>query len=108
MKNLIRRIKYYFFKGKPVKEGPVVTFTVLSLCVLVFALQLIIEMIYGSDINAMIVLGGYYRNYVIMLNDYWRLVTYGLVHGGFFHLFMNMSALVNLGTTLESMVGYKR
>ncbi len=35
----------------------------------------------------------------------WQLVTYGFLHGGFFHLFVNMFALWIFGTALESFWG---
>ena len=35
----------------------------------------------------------------------WRLVTSVFMHGGFFHLFMNMMSFVQLGATLETRIG---
>lgn len=40
--------------------------------------------------------------------DYWRLVTAGFLHAGFFHLLFNMFALYILGSLLEPAVGKLR
>jgi rhomboid protease GluP len=37
--------------------------------------------------------------------DWWRLLTYMFLHGGFFHIAMNMWCLWNLGTLCESLYG---
>jgi membrane associated rhomboid family serine protease len=37
--------------------------------------------------------------------EYWRLLTAGFLHAGFFHLLFNMFALYVLGTLLEPLVG---
>ena len=37
--------------------------------------------------------------------EFWQLLTYGFLHGGFFHLFVNMFALWMFGTALESLWG---
>lgn len=108
MSNIFKRIKYYIFRNRAVKDGPLVTLCVIGACCIVYLLQWIIGARYGSEVDAMIALGGYYRNYVIILHQYWRFITYGLVHGSIFHLLMNMYALFNLGTTLETMLGHKR
>ncbi len=38
----------------------------------------------------------------------WQLVTYGFLHGGFFHLFFNMFALWMFGSVLEQVWGASR
>jgi len=40
--------------------------------------------------------------------DYWRLVTAGFLHAGFFHLMFNMLALYILGSMLEPAIGRLR
>lgn len=40
--------------------------------------------------------------------EYWRLVTAGFLHAGFFHLLFNMFALYILGTMLEPAIGTLR
>jgi membrane associated rhomboid family serine protease len=40
--------------------------------------------------------------------EYWRLVTAGFLHGGFFHLFVNMFSLWILGSLLEPAIGRLR
>ena len=108
MEKILKRLRYYLFRDKSIKEGPLVTLGVICICILVFIGQLFIGYKYGSETNAMIVMGGYYRNYIVILNQYWRFITYGFVHGDIIHLLMNMYALVNLGTMIESIVGHKK
>ena len=108
METVLKRLRYYLFGDKSIKEGPIVTLGILVICVVVFIGELLITTKYGSEINSMIALGGYYRNYVVILKQYWRFITYGFVHGDILHLFMNMYALFNLGTMLESIVGHKK
>ncbi len=40
-----------------------------------------------------------------LTGDWWRLVTYMFLHGGIFHIAMNMWCLWNLGTLCESLYG---
>src|ERR687892_129835 len=40
--------------------------------------------------------------------EYWRLLTAGFLHAGFFHLLFNMFALYILGTLLEPAIGRLR
>ena len=40
--------------------------------------------------------------------EYWRLITAGFLHAGFFHLFLNMFSLYILGTILEPAIGTLR
>ncbi|MBI3407200.1 MAG: rhomboid family intramembrane serine protease [Planctomycetes bacterium] len=41
-------------------------------------------------------------------HQWWRLITYGFVHGGAFHILLNMLALLALGPTMETMWGHVR
>ena len=97
--------KSLIYKAK-IQNLSYVSYAVVSICVMVYTLQLLLESKYGSSTNAMIFMGGYYRNYVIILKDYYRFITYGFVHGGVFHLAMNLYALINLGTFLEQVIGH--
>jgi rhomboid protease GluP len=40
--------------------------------------------------------------------DYWRIVTYGYVHGGLVHIAFNMIALSQVGTVVENALGSTR
>lgn len=41
----------------------------------------------------------------VLHGEYYRMVTSAFVHGGFLHIFMNMSSLVQLGGSLEAQFG---
>ena len=107
MSNFLRNLKVYIFGPGKMKDGPIVTNIVLCICILMYVIQMLVSSKYG-EVNSSIILGAYYRNYVIILNQYWRLFTYGLLHGSIWHLLMNMNALVNLGRSLEKMIGSKK
>jgi membrane associated rhomboid family serine protease len=42
---------------------------------------------------------------VLLHREYYRIVSSAFVHGGFLHIFMNMSSLVQLGGSLEAQFG---
>lgn len=42
---------------------------------------------------------------VLLRGEYYRIVTSAFVHGGFLHIFMNMSSLIQLGGSLEVQFG---
>lgn len=44
----------------------------------------------------------------ILNGDWWRLITAGYLHVQFFHIFMNMMSLYNLGPIVEEIYGTKR
>jgi rhomboid protease GluP len=44
----------------------------------------------------------------IIRGEWWRLITAGFLHGGFFHIFMNSWALFDLGTQVEETYGTSR
>ncbi len=44
----------------------------------------------------------------IQLGQWWRLVTAGYLHGGLFHIFMNMWVLLDVGASVEELYGPAR
>ena len=52
--------------------------------------------------------GQLYGPAVYYANEYWRLVTSGFLHAGFFHLLMNMIFIWILGSMLEPALGRAR
>ncbi|OQX83340.1 MAG: hypothetical protein B6D63_06370, partial [Candidatus Latescibacteria bacterium 4484_7] len=86
---------FSFFQGDAVKK-------IVILNVIVFILELILQntnFIYIFGLNPRLVVT---RGYV------WQLVTYMFIHGGFWHLFLNMFVIWIFGTTLESVWGSER
>lgn len=53
-------------------------------------------------------LGALDRNHVVLLDEWWRLLSYCFVHGGLLHLALNMYFLFSLGPLVESMWGSVR
>jgi rhomboid protease GluP len=45
---------------------------------------------------------------LVARGEYWRIVTSAFLHGGLLHIALNMFALVQVGTYLESLVGSAR
>ena len=63
----------------------------------------------GYDLYATsIFFGAYYKTFILASHEYWRLLTYGLIHIDFFHLMMNSLALSNLGQFVERLYGPKK
>src|SRR5580704_11259225 len=54
--------------------------------------------------QVMVHFGANYGPYTLS-GEWWRLLTYMFLHGGFFHIAMNMWCLWNLGTLCESLYG---
>lgn len=55
-----------------------------------------------------VMLGAYYKRFIVDGFEVWRLLSSGFLHVDFFHILMNMLALRNLGTIMERIVGSKR
>ena len=45
---------------------------------------------------------------ILQGKNLWTLVTHMFMHGGFFHLLINMFVLFNLGKLMEKIIGRKR
>lgn len=52
--------------------------------------------------------GGKFNRYMVMLGQWWRLVTAGFLHGGLFHILMNSWVLFDLGAQVEEVYGASR
>ncbi len=85
-----------------------VTTTITTIILFVFFLSRVL-LAQGFNLEVVaIMLGAYYKRFIIGANQYWRLLTAGFLHLDFFHLLMNMIALRNLGTVMERVMGSKR
>jgi len=85
---------------------PWASFIIIGICI---ALTVVINlMALKNDVFASaILLGAYYKTFVLAGNEYWRLFTAGFIHIDVFHLFVNMMALMNIGIMLERLYGKK-
>jgi membrane associated rhomboid family serine protease len=111
-------------RGEAVRETllnpvrPVVTTILLAANILMFLVGLAIALRQGAAMgdyigsgNTKVVaevrdeLGALAPGEVLLRNEWWRLLAYAFVHGGFFHILMNMYALYSLGPLLETLWG---
>ena len=86
---------------KPKK--PIVTWTLIALNVIYFAITLFLTNFNLSGIN-LIILGGNYR-LAVLSGEYWRLFTSMFMHASLLHIIFNMYALNIIGSQLESFFG---
>ncbi len=91
---------------KFLKAVPPVTRITIVLCTAVCLAVNLIPLTGFAAENA-ILLGAYYKA-MITAGEIWRLLTCGLVHISFFHLFVNMYSLLNLGAVMERVCGWKK
>ena len=62
----------------------------------------------GSIGGSRLIAEGAVSSFTIEQGEYWRLLTAGFLHAGFFHLFFNMFSLYILGGMLEPAIGRLR
>ncbi len=62
----------------------------------------------GSVGGSTLIQDGAVSRFAIEQGEYWRLLTAGFLHAGFFHLFFNMFSLYILGGMLEPAIGRLR
>ncbi len=86
------------FGGQVRRGRPVVTLTVIGLCVAVFLLQMAAPGI-TSDLGFAPAAAGV---------EPWRFLTAAFLHGGWIHIAFNMYVLFTIGTYLEQVLGRSR
>lgn len=86
---------------------PVVTYTIIGLTLLVFALQYISQYLSPARYDWPYLLGAKV-NELILQGQVWRLFTPMLLHGSIMHIGFNMYALYVIGTSLERHYGHWR
>lgn len=84
---------------------PVVTYTLIALCILVYLGQFASQTYFGFDLLAEL---GMKVNQGILQGQLWRLVTPMFLHGSLVHIAFNMYALHSFGRGLESSYGHLR
>lgn len=93
--------------GSVPKEGAVVSIAFLGLMLLMYGLQIVLE---DRGIRGLVsptgdgaeILGILFRPWVEQEGEYWRLLAFGLVHGGLLHIGFNSYALAQVGPLIES------
>jgi membrane associated rhomboid family serine protease/tetratricopeptide (TPR) repeat protein len=98
---------------QPVYRPPLVTYTLIGVNVALWLAAAALDpngLLHGlwdPDPNALLQLGAKYGP-SIQAGQYWRLITAMFLHGGLFHLAVNMWALLQLGTLSEILYGRAR
>ena len=89
-------------------DDPVLTYVLIGICVIVY----IGDVAGGGSATGVggsrLFEDGALSGPAVADGDYWRLVTAGFLHAGFFHLLFNMFSLWILGTLLEPAIGRLR
>ena len=88
--------------GGAVITSPRVTYSLIGLNVLFFAIQ------YLEGINQVALEYGMYPVAIAQGGEWWRLFTSAFLHGSFIHIAFNMYILFFLGSTLERILGHTR
>ena len=84
------------------ERKPIVTYSLLVVIALIYAVQMLTDQLLGYDLPAAI---GMKHNELIIAGQYWRLVTAMFLHGSVFHLGFNLYALYILGRRVERFFG---
>jgi len=99
-------------RPRPVAPGrpkiPKTSLIIMIICVIMFGAQALFASLGFSFIDSSILLGAYYKTFIIANYEYWRFLTSGFLHMDFIHLMMNMYSLYNLGIFFENKFGQKR
>ena len=84
---------------------PLVAYTLLGICVIVYLAQLATQQVLGYDWP---LVWGVKWNEGILRGELWRLFTPMFLHGSIYHIGFNMYALANFGPGLERHYGHRR
>lgn len=85
------------------KKKPIITYAIMAICVIVFALMYILGD--GSLDNITLLRFGANLDVLTKNGDYFRLITCAFLHIGIVHLIFNMYALYIIGPQVESFFG---
>lgn len=101
------------YQKENLKKLPVVSIVIAAICFVVFLCIQYLTYQYSTDVNsaavpASIVMGSYYKAFVMGGNEYYRFLTSGFVHVNIMHLLMNLFALYSLGMLCEQIFGRLR
>lgn len=89
------------FKKKPI----VVTYVLIAISVLAYLLTVFFSFSNSFDILTKFAINPYY---IIIKNEWYRLITGTFLHSNIIHLGFNMYALYNIGSEIEQFLGRKK
>jgi len=96
-------------KVKKVKKAPpIVTMLVIAICIIMYGLSIALKAHSQYSTAIAVVLGAYYKSYIIVLKEYWRFLTCGFIHVELIHLVMNIYVFYFIGKFLEPIIGAKK
>jgi membrane associated rhomboid family serine protease len=87
------------------RRYPVVTFTIIGLCTLIWLVQLAVRINVGSEVDDWVF---DYLWFTPSISHWWTHLTWMFVHEGFFHLAGNMVYLFLFGSCVEDWIGRPR
>lgn len=86
-----------------------VTNVISIICVVVFLLAQYLILISELNINTVaVMLGAFYKPFIVHAHEWFRFITAGFLHISFLHLIMNLMALRNLGVVMETVMEGKK
>jgi membrane associated rhomboid family serine protease len=100
----VKRGRPAFLRGLTGSDAPVVTYAIIALCLVVFALQSI-PVIGGTITGALQFAPVYVMPIPGAPFEPWRMLTSVFTHGGIFHVLLNMYTLFIFGSALERGLG---
>lgn len=86
-----------------------VTNVISMICVVVFLLAQYLILVSEININTVaVMLGAFYKPFIVHAHEWFRFITAGFLHISFLHLIMNLMALRNLGVVMETVMEGKK
>ncbi|MGM4986536.1 rhomboid family intramembrane serine protease [Rhizobium sp. 11_C7_N12_5] len=93
------------------KGHPVFTYALIVILIVIYAAELKFGVVLPKDgapsTQTLLVLGGTFRQRILLYGEWWRLVTAALLHGSVMHLIFNCFALWRAGILLERLIGWR-
>lgn len=94
------------FRPGDLVSKPTMVYAIIGLCVATYLGQFITGE--GNWRAGWVANEGFLRGFEVKDGEYWRIVTSGFLHGGLFHLAVNMYALYIFGPEIQRAVGVAR
>jgi len=85
------------------KKKPIITISMIGICLIAFALQMLSRYLYGRDVVIFLFAKD---NAYILDGEFWRFATANFLHVNWIHLSLNLSALWVIGKVLEIEMGW--
>lgn len=96
------------FPGRPSVSVVLLTANALLMLVTVVISEHGLMSLWSPGGQALWLLGAKQRESILLVGEWWRLVTANYLHGGILHIFFNSMALATLGPLIEEAFGARR